>query len=342
MLTGAKDGRVNPMQSRKFAAALQAATSSGLPILLRTSANSGHGIGSSLNERIAEQTDHVDVPVRSVGHESRRAMTDIRTVTALGEPCARSRHLGRRGKRATKPSTRRPMRTSTKNSCTRFPITAKDRRQARPFRADDRACQDGLHLGQEIRTHAVRLRHGGGLHHRQSHVPADRPAEHAGDFRGLSGRRRLLDRGLAFSRAPRPRGPHVCALACLLSHGDAICAGWIVERVPRVLFAQRRPHQIVAVSRAADGLLHRQRGSEALPLAPRFHDDPVLLRRLHLRDRHRARLHAHDREVHVSGQRRDRHRRPRALSLPAGRGQQAAIRGGARQDRAGRRPASMC
>ncbi|HWU25933.1 MAG TPA: prolyl oligopeptidase family serine peptidase [Rhizomicrobium sp.] len=57
MLTGAMDGRVNPMQSRKFTAALQSATNSGLPILLRTSANSGHGIGSSLNERIAEQTD---------------------------------------------------------------------------------------------------------------------------------------------------------------------------------------------------------------------------------------------------------------------------------------------
>ena len=41
MLTGATDGRVNPLHSRKFTAALQAATSSGLPILLRTSANSG-------------------------------------------------------------------------------------------------------------------------------------------------------------------------------------------------------------------------------------------------------------------------------------------------------------
>lgn len=57
MLTGATDGRVNPLQSRKFAAALQSATSSGLPVFLRTSANSGHGIGSSLNERIGEQTD---------------------------------------------------------------------------------------------------------------------------------------------------------------------------------------------------------------------------------------------------------------------------------------------
>lgn len=59
MLTGAMDGRVNPLHSRKFAAALQAATSSSYPILLRTSANSGHGIGSSLNERIAEQTDEI-------------------------------------------------------------------------------------------------------------------------------------------------------------------------------------------------------------------------------------------------------------------------------------------
>jgi prolyl oligopeptidase len=57
LLTGATDGRVNPMHSRKFAAALQAATSSDQPILLRTSANSGHGIGSSLDERVAERTD---------------------------------------------------------------------------------------------------------------------------------------------------------------------------------------------------------------------------------------------------------------------------------------------
>lgn len=59
MLTGATDGRVNPMHSRKFTAALQSATSSGRAILLRTSANSGHGIGSSLSERIAEQTDEL-------------------------------------------------------------------------------------------------------------------------------------------------------------------------------------------------------------------------------------------------------------------------------------------
>jgi prolyl oligopeptidase len=57
MMTGANDGRVNPMQSKKFTAALQAASTSGLPILLRISKGAGHGIGSALAERIDQQTD---------------------------------------------------------------------------------------------------------------------------------------------------------------------------------------------------------------------------------------------------------------------------------------------
>jgi len=56
-LTGANDPRVDPMQSRKMAARLQAANASNEPILLRTSSNSGHGLDSSLSERIAETTD---------------------------------------------------------------------------------------------------------------------------------------------------------------------------------------------------------------------------------------------------------------------------------------------
>lgn len=55
--TGANDGRVNPMHSRKMVAALQTSTASDAPILLRTSANAGHGMGSSLDERIALDTD---------------------------------------------------------------------------------------------------------------------------------------------------------------------------------------------------------------------------------------------------------------------------------------------
>ncbi|MGH9452838.1 MAG: prolyl oligopeptidase family serine peptidase [Terriglobia bacterium] len=57
MMTGANDPRVNPMQSRKMTARLQSASSSGLPILLRTSSNAGHGVGSSMNQRIEQATD---------------------------------------------------------------------------------------------------------------------------------------------------------------------------------------------------------------------------------------------------------------------------------------------
>src|SRR5262249_11493898 len=53
LLTGANDPRVGPENSRKMAARLQAATSSKHPILLRTTFDAGHGIGSSLTERIA-------------------------------------------------------------------------------------------------------------------------------------------------------------------------------------------------------------------------------------------------------------------------------------------------
>jgi len=56
-LTGANDPRVDPMQSRKMTARLQAANASDEPILLRTSSTSGHGLDSSLSERIAETTD---------------------------------------------------------------------------------------------------------------------------------------------------------------------------------------------------------------------------------------------------------------------------------------------
>jgi prolyl oligopeptidase len=55
-LTGANDPRVDPLQSRKMTARLQAV---GAACLLRTSANSGHGMGSSLSQRI-EQTVDVD------------------------------------------------------------------------------------------------------------------------------------------------------------------------------------------------------------------------------------------------------------------------------------------
>ncbi len=57
LTTGENDGRVNPAQSRKMTARLQEATASALPILFRSSASAGHGMGTALNERIAEQAD---------------------------------------------------------------------------------------------------------------------------------------------------------------------------------------------------------------------------------------------------------------------------------------------
>jgi prolyl oligopeptidase len=59
MQTGENDGRVNPMHSRKMAARLQAATSSTYPILLATTSEAGHGIGSPLSVRVGQSADYL-------------------------------------------------------------------------------------------------------------------------------------------------------------------------------------------------------------------------------------------------------------------------------------------
>jgi prolyl oligopeptidase len=56
-MTGANDPRVDPMQSRKMTALLQAAKASDHPVLLRTSGDTGHGGGTPLSAKIEEQTD---------------------------------------------------------------------------------------------------------------------------------------------------------------------------------------------------------------------------------------------------------------------------------------------
>ncbi len=57
MATGETDGRVNPAHSRKMIARLQAATTSGNPVLLSINAHAGHGIGSALSVRVNQQAD---------------------------------------------------------------------------------------------------------------------------------------------------------------------------------------------------------------------------------------------------------------------------------------------
>jgi prolyl oligopeptidase len=55
-MTGANDPRVDPANSRKMTARLQASGTK-LPVLLRTSSTSGHGIGSALSERLNQEAD---------------------------------------------------------------------------------------------------------------------------------------------------------------------------------------------------------------------------------------------------------------------------------------------
>jgi prolyl oligopeptidase len=57
LMTGDNDHRVNPANSRKMVARLQAANKSKYPVLLRTTAIAGHGMGTGLDERIAEESD---------------------------------------------------------------------------------------------------------------------------------------------------------------------------------------------------------------------------------------------------------------------------------------------
>ncbi len=56
-LTGANDPRVDPLQSRKMTARLQAATGGRSPLLLRTSGDTGHGAGTPLDEQIEQEVD---------------------------------------------------------------------------------------------------------------------------------------------------------------------------------------------------------------------------------------------------------------------------------------------
>jgi prolyl oligopeptidase len=52
LITGVNDPRVAPWQSRKFAAALQAATTSKHPVLLLTRMHEGHGVTASFSQRV--------------------------------------------------------------------------------------------------------------------------------------------------------------------------------------------------------------------------------------------------------------------------------------------------
>ena len=57
MLSADSDDRVDPMHARKFAAAIQWASSSGRPALLRIEANAGHGGADLVKQAVDQYTD---------------------------------------------------------------------------------------------------------------------------------------------------------------------------------------------------------------------------------------------------------------------------------------------
>jgi prolyl oligopeptidase len=70
LTTGESDSRVDPLHARKMAARLQAATSSGHPILLRVETRAGHGQGKPLSKTLEEWADVWTFVFSEVGLEA--------------------------------------------------------------------------------------------------------------------------------------------------------------------------------------------------------------------------------------------------------------------------------
>jgi prolyl oligopeptidase len=67
--TAESDSRVDPMHARKMAAALQDATSSDRPILLRVETNAGHGAGKPVSKMVDELSDAYGFLLWQLGEE---------------------------------------------------------------------------------------------------------------------------------------------------------------------------------------------------------------------------------------------------------------------------------
>ena len=92
---GDNDGRVASYESRKMAARLQAATSSTNPILLRTEAAAGHGIGTALSTRIEQEADVYSFLVDQLGMSELPPARSGGSAAALPETRSRARQSGR-------------------------------------------------------------------------------------------------------------------------------------------------------------------------------------------------------------------------------------------------------
>ena len=86
MLTGINDGRVDPWQSLKMAARMQAANPDGRPVLLRVAGDAGHGQGMSLSSSIEQDADTFAFIFQSLGMSMQESTTPPQPVTGPGLP----------------------------------------------------------------------------------------------------------------------------------------------------------------------------------------------------------------------------------------------------------------
>jgi prolyl oligopeptidase len=69
--TGDSDTRVDPLHARKMTAELQAASSSGRPVLLHYSVFSGHSAGVSVDQQIQDDADQLSFLWTETGQPGR-------------------------------------------------------------------------------------------------------------------------------------------------------------------------------------------------------------------------------------------------------------------------------
>jgi prolyl oligopeptidase len=67
MMSADSDDRVDPMHARKFTAAAQHASSSGLPVLLRVESNAGHGGGDMIKKHVESAADEYAFLMHQLG-----------------------------------------------------------------------------------------------------------------------------------------------------------------------------------------------------------------------------------------------------------------------------------
>jgi prolyl oligopeptidase len=72
VMSADSDDRVDPMHARKFTAAIQHATTSGHPVLLRVETKAGHGGGDLIKKEVAAATDEYAFLLRELGVVPRR------------------------------------------------------------------------------------------------------------------------------------------------------------------------------------------------------------------------------------------------------------------------------